>query len=55
MKIPLIVVLLLQFVAHPALAQPSRIAPNLRRISAMEKTKGFETDTTYIDLLVDCA
>jgi two-component system sensor histidine kinase/response regulator len=55
MKIPLTVILLLQFMAHSAIAQPSRIAPDLRRLSAMEKSKGFGTDTAYIDLLVDCA
>jgi len=55
MKIPLIVILLLQLIPHPSIAQPSRIAPDLRLISAMEKSKDFETDTTYIELLVDCA
>jgi two-component system, sensor histidine kinase and response regulator len=55
MKILLIVILLLQLIPYPSIAQPSRITPDRQHISEMEKTKGYEKDTTYIELLVDCA
>jgi two-component system sensor histidine kinase/response regulator len=50
-----IIFLFLQLVGHPSFSQPSRIAPDRQHISEMERTKGYEKDTAYIELLVDCA
>jgi two-component system sensor histidine kinase/response regulator len=50
-----IIVLFLQLVGHPSFSQPSRIAPDRQHMSEMERTSGYEKDTAYIELLVDCA
>jgi two-component system, sensor histidine kinase and response regulator len=50
-----ILVIFFQLVTYPSFSQPSRIAPDLRHIAEMERSKGYEMDTNYIELLVDCA
>jgi two-component system, sensor histidine kinase and response regulator len=50
-----IIVFMLQLVGYSCFSQPSRIAPDRQHISEMERTKGYEKDTAYIELLVDCA